>query len=131
MILTKRKEKLKLTVFKLSHLNTKQQEKLLKVLLSHYGDFSESSYTLVCINKVMSKLNFVHKNLIRTLLFLIPIFTGIRRSFLKQLKELLSVGLNERIVTELSCWLILWFLIRKEQMKKFFCNLNGFELATS
>ena len=104
-VLAKRKEQLKQTDFKLSHLSTEQQEKLLEVLMSHYAAFSKSLETLGCTDKVVPKLNFVHKNPIHTLPFPIP--QTLQEHALKQLEELQPTALIERTVTEWACPMVL------------------------
>ena len=73
--------------------------------MSHYAAFSKSLDTLGYTDKVVPKLNFVHKTPICIPPFLIP--QSLQEHAFKQLEELQSTGFIIRTVTEWACPMVL------------------------
>ena len=83
-------------------------------MISHYIAFSKSLETIGCTDKVIPKLNFVHKNPIRTLPLLI--LQSLQEHALKQLEELQVAAHIERTVTECACPMV--FVKKRTTNKK-------------
>lgn len=94
-ILDKRKSQLSSTDFKLDHLNSKQKDKILHLLMSNSAAFSKSLETLGHTDRVQPQLEFTSEYPRKVLPLPIPHY--LQNEALSQINELLASRYNSKI----------------------------------
>lgn len=93
-VLSKRKQELLPTDFKLDHLNFNQKNALLDVLMQNYAAFSKSLNTMGCTDIVTPDLKLRNPNPIRTLPFEIP--QTLQQQVRDELDSMVEAGIIRR-----------------------------------